>query len=851
MERDNYFNSIHDKSRFEQNAGSKISDTRHHDSVVTDRNAVTANGLDHARSIHDKLSEYKYAVAETPAYTQGETTSYVAASTPAETEQTKYTVDEPSGFRTETELHYSGASSSLYQTQENVVTGNSTSRGQSYIAMMQGRDRHTGSTDKRSSQSGSRYRSNESANGQSSLHNYKTESTNRSNTASTNANNRVVGPYVSFGKYGKSDAVSIERSSGRYSDTASRAKAAFGRSADLSKGKFAGYSSDRPLSRTETHVNAQRYKTYGSIYLGKLTTQEEMGKGLQRQITLDSKNRATQRYKRYRMSTGRVEDVEGGPTTYVTKKGTVISSKITQKAKGTEDTKAKTIAKLSKDQKASFSKKTVGVKGASGKFKKKINSGVRNTTGKVRDVALGAAAYKIVSDDESNAAVKAMVASGRASYQTARAVNRKANNANAQKFFNKIKGKSTEKASGKYVTKARKGVSDSASKAAKQRAQQQAQKKLQQMNILKKFRAARAKEIHLETVFQEVKQAAIKIAKKLIEFARRNATVIIAVAAILIIFVVISAGLSSCAMAFSQGTGTYAAGTSGSTDYDMTDSDSYFTKMEMELQERMDNIEEEYPDYDEYVMNVADIGHDATKLMAYLTAKYESYTLADVQSELDELFDLLYIITIEEETQIRTRTVEKEAEDGTKYEVEEEYEWKILYVTVEKKDFDSIVTPRLPDDNAKEMYDIYKDTGGAHQAFYNPFTVDWSQHVSSEFGWRIHPITGKEKFHNGIDIAMPTGTEVHASSSGTVIQSYYSESAGNYVVVQDETGYTAHYMHLNSRAVAVGDVIKHGEIIGTVGSTGNSTGPHLHFGVKDASGEWINPRFVLSDFVKD
>ena len=71
------------------------------------------------------------------------------------------------------------------------------------------------------------------------------------------------------------------------------------------------------------------------------------------------------------------------------------------------------------------------------------------------------------------------------------------------------------------------------------------------------------------------------------------------------------------------------------------------------------------------------------------------------------------------------------------------------------------------------------------------------------------------------------------------------------VIVQDETGYTAHYMHLNSRSVAVGDVIKHGEIIGTVGSTGNSTGPHLHFGVKDNSGEWINPRFVLSDFVKN
>ena len=183
-----------------------------------------------------------------------------------------------------------------------------------------------------------------------------------------------------------------------------------------------------------------------------------------------------------------------------------------EKAKGTEETKAKTLAKLTKDQKATYSKKTVGVKGASGKFKKKINNGVRSTTGKVRDAALGAAAYKIASDDESNAAVKAMLASGRTSYQTARAVNRKANNANAQKFFNKIKDKPTEKASGKYTAKARRGVSDSAGKAAKQRAQQQAQKKMQQMNLLKKFRQAKAKEFEINTVFQEVKQAAIKVA---------------------------------------------------------------------------------------------------------------------------------------------------------------------------------------------------------------------------------------------------------------------------------------------------------------------------------------------------
>ena len=68
MERENFFSSIQDKSRFEESAGSKISDTRHHDSVITDRNAVAANGLDNARSIHDKLAAHKYAAADTSVY---------------------------------------------------------------------------------------------------------------------------------------------------------------------------------------------------------------------------------------------------------------------------------------------------------------------------------------------------------------------------------------------------------------------------------------------------------------------------------------------------------------------------------------------------------------------------------------------------------------------------------------------------------------------------------------------------------------------------------------------------------------------------------------------------------------
>ena len=368
----------------------------------------------------------------------------------------------------------------------------------------------------------------------------------------------------------------------------------------------------------------------------------------------------------------------------------------------------------------------------------------------------------------------------------------------------------------------------------------------QDKKVLKDFRDTKRAEKRVIRISAGIKQHAVRFANKLKRFAARNATALISIFSFLIVIIVVSAMFSSCAMAFTTGVGSYLGGTSDAPDHDMTDTDSYFTQKEMELQEKIDNIQSEYHDYDEYVYDIADIGHEPAELMAYLSAKYGTYDLSKVKGELDELFSGLYTLTVTPRTETRTRMVRKTAEDGTEYEVSEEYEWRILTVTLIKKDLKSMLKARLSEEE-KKMYEIYSDTEGAHQAFYNPFTVDWKQHVSSEFGWRIHPISGKEKFHNGIDIALPTGTEIHACSTGTVIQSYFSSSAGNYVVVQDATGYTCHYMHLSSRSVAVGDTVKHGDIIGKVGSTGNSTGPHLHLGIKDNRGEWMNPRFLLSN----
>lgn len=113
--------------------------------------------------------------------------------------------------------------------------------------------------------------------------------------------------------------------------------------------------------------------------------------------------------------------------------------------------------------------------------------------------------------------------------------------------------------------------------------------------------------------------------------------------------------------------------------------------------------------------------------------------------------------------------------------------------------------------------------------------------IGSGYGWRVHPVTGERKFHYGIDIPAPKGEYVRASHPGTVTLSKYSNTAGNYVVIETGAGYESIYMHLDERFVGVGDKVAAGDIIGTVGDTGRVTGAHLHFLLKNPQGAPIDP----------
>lgn len=115
-----------------------------------------------------------------------------------------------------------------------------------------------------------------------------------------------------------------------------------------------------------------------------------------------------------------------------------------------------------------------------------------------------------------------------------------------------------------------------------------------------------------------------------------------------------------------------------------------------------------------------------------------------------------------------------------------------------------------------------------------------STRVTSEYGYRIHPLTGTKKMHNGIDIGASTGTPIVAAASGTVAAASYNSSMGNYVMIDHGDSLYTVYMHCSAFNVSAGDTVSAGSTIAFVGSTGNSTGPHLHFSVR-LNGSYVNP----------
>lgn len=120
-----------------------------------------------------------------------------------------------------------------------------------------------------------------------------------------------------------------------------------------------------------------------------------------------------------------------------------------------------------------------------------------------------------------------------------------------------------------------------------------------------------------------------------------------------------------------------------------------------------------------------------------------------------------------------------------------------------------------------------------------------SGRITSTFGGRDRPTAGASSYHKGIDIGAPTGNAIVAAASGRVVTSTYQVAAGNYIMLSHDDGTYTVYMHCSKLLVSVGDYVNQGETIALVGSTGVSTGPHLHFGIM-VNGVYVDPQKYVS-----
>lgn len=117
--------------------------------------------------------------------------------------------------------------------------------------------------------------------------------------------------------------------------------------------------------------------------------------------------------------------------------------------------------------------------------------------------------------------------------------------------------------------------------------------------------------------------------------------------------------------------------------------------------------------------------------------------------------------------------------------------------------------------------------------------------ISDDYGNRIHPTLGIEQFHNGVDFAAPKGTAIYAAYDGQVVAASYSQTMGNYVMIDHGDGLYTIYMHASALYVSKDDIVARGDTIAAVGSTGRSTGNHLHFSVRK-DGSYVSPWNYLS-----
>ena len=218
-----------------------------------------------------------------------------------------------------------------------------------------------------------------------------------------------------------------------------------------------------------------------------------------------------------------------------------------------------------------------------------------------------------------------------------------------------------------------------------------------------------------KTAVKKTASATEKVTKVIV----RNKKGILIALGIGIVLMFLISTVSSCSIMLEGGLQSIVGTSYTSEDEDILAVDEDYTLLEQALQERIDNIESEYPGYDEYQYHLDEIGHNPFTLASYLTAKLQVYKKSEMEAELSALFDQQYSLTTYEEIQVRyrteTRTDTWTDEDGNThsdtYTVEVPYDYYILHITLKNKDISILATNNLTDEENK-MFGVYMETQG-------------------------------------------------------------------------------------------------------------------------------------------
>ena len=252
----------------------------------------------------------------------------------------------------------------------------------------------------------------------------------------------------------------------------------------------------------------------------------------------------------------------------------------------------------------------------------------------------------------------------------------------------------------------------------------------------------------------------------------------------------------------------------------------------------------------EYVSQIAE--YDRKMLKEYAAVKDE---VADREKNLEEEHQGLLVL--QETTQAKQASMQK-LMDSKKSELDS-YNSKIASAQSEIDQYNADI--KAQEDQMKkieaEMKRREEEARKKAEAAGKTYTVSnlgnisfkWpcpsSSRITSNFGDRESPTEGASSNHKGMDIGAATGTDIIAAADGEVVISTYSYSAGNYIMLDHGGGVSTVYMHCSKLLVGVGEKVKQGQVIAKVGSTGYSTGSHLHFGIR-SGGTYVNPRSYVS-----